>query len=69
MLLLKHNNCLVRMEKRIVFVIDIQDPVCLKKSINSAMQHLQNVISFNFLYLQKNDLPKIIDFKTHKQIK
>ena len=27
---------------------------CLsEKSINSTMQHLQNIISFNFLYLQK----------------
>ena len=24
-----------------------------EKSINSPMQHLQNIISFNFLYLQK----------------
>ena len=69
MLLLKYNNCLVHMEKWIVFAIDIQIPACLKKSINSPIQHLQNIISFNFLYLQKNDLPKIIDFKTHKQIK
>ena len=60
MLLLKHNNWLVRMEKLIVFVIDIQVPVCLKKSINSPMQHMQNIISFNFLS-SKNDLPKIID--------
>ena len=30
-LLLKHNTCLARMEKRIAFVIDIQVPVCLKK--------------------------------------
>ena len=34
LLLLKHNNCLAGMEKTdctIVFVIDIQIPVCLKK--------------------------------------
>ena len=30
LLLLKHNNCLAGMEKLIVFVIDIQIPVCLK---------------------------------------
>ena len=43
---------------------------CLsEKSINSSMQHLQNIISFNFLYLQKMICPKIIDFKTHNQIK
>ena len=31
LLLLKHNNCLAGMEKTVVFVIDIQIPVCLKK--------------------------------------
>ena len=37
--------------KRIGLVIDIQVPVCLNKVfINSSMQHLQNIISFNFLY-------------------
>ena len=32
-----------------------------------AHLHLQNIIWFNFLILQRNDLPKIIDFKVHKQ--
>ena len=42
------------MEKRMVFVMVIQVPVCWKKVfINSSMQHLQKIISFNFLYLQK----------------
>ena len=68
-MLLKHKKCLARMEKRIVFVIVIQVPVCLKKVfINSSMQHLQNIIYFIFLYLQKL-FAKSIDFKTHKQIK
>ena len=32
---------------------------CLsEKSINSPMQHLQSIISFNFLYLQKVICPK-----------
>ena len=33
---------------------------CLSvKSINSPMQHLQNMISFNFLYLEKMICPKL----------
>ena len=68
MLLLKLNNCLVRMENEL-FCYRYPGSCLSEKSINSPMQHLQNIISFNFLYLQKNDLPKIIDFKTHKQIK
>ena len=31
--------------------------------------HLQNSIYLIFLHLQRNDLPKIIDFKIHKQRK
>ena len=31
--------------------------------------HLQNSIYLNFLHLQRNDLPKIKDFKIHKQRK
>ena len=34
-----------------------------------AHLHLQNSIYLNFLHLQRNDLPKIIDFKIHKQRK
>ena len=34
-----------------------------------AHLHLQNRIYLNFLHLQNNDLPKIIDFKIHKQRK
>ena len=55
--------------------IDITIPVCLIKSINQfvfkflllihAHLHLQDSIYLNFLYLQRNDLPKIIDFKIH----
>ena len=42
------------------FVMVTQVPVCWKKVfINLSMQHLQNIVSFNFLYLQKNDLPKV----------
>ena len=32
------------------------------------MQHLQILYRLTF-YIFKNDLPEIIDFKTHKQIK
>ena len=32
-----------------------------------AHLHLHNSIYLNFLHLQRNDLPKIIDFKIHKQ--
>ena len=46
-----------------------QVPVCLQKVfINSSMQHLQNIISFNF-YIYKKWFSKSIDFKTYKQIK
>ena len=34
-----------------------------------AHLHLQNSIYSNFLHLQRNDLPKIIDFKILKQRK
>ena len=64
-----HNNCLAGMEKKlIVFVIDIQVPVCLKK----VSIHPCNICKILYLvtfYIFKNDLPKIIDFKTYKQIK
>ena len=34
-----------------------------------AQLHLQNSLYLNFLHLQRNDLPKIIDFNIHKQRK
>ena len=34
-----------------------------------AHLHLQNSIYFNFLHLQRNDLPKTIDLNVHKQRK
>ena len=37
--------------------------------IIDAHLHLQNRIYLNFLHLKRNDLPKIIDFKIHKQRK
>ena len=58
MLLLKHNKFLVRMENELFFVIDIQVSVCLKK-YQFTHEHLQNIISFNFLYLQKMICPKL----------
>ena len=68
MLLLKHNNCLVHMENEL-FCYRYPGSCLSEKSINSPMQHLQNIIFFLSLLSSKNDLPKIIDFKTHKQIK
>ena len=68
MLLLKHNNCLVCMEKLIVFVLDIQVPVCLKEVSIHSCNTCKMLYHLTF-YIFKNDLPKIIDFKTHKQIK
>ena len=34
-----------------------------------AHLYLQNIIYLNFLHLQRNDLPKILYFKIHKQRK
>ena len=56
--------------------IDIKIPVCLKKDVSVCIKfliithahlHLQNSVYLHFLHPQRNDSPKIIDFKIHKQ--
>ena len=62
----------------VLFKIDINIHVCLKKDVSVCIKflliihahlHLQNSIYLHFLHPQRNDLPKIIDFKIHKQRK